>query len=204
MNDDPTRIKPDAAESSAWQPEFSDAVRRALAKWPDVPACYGWLVLDARGRWRVDGGLVTHPGAVAFLAAHYARDERGRWYVQNGPQRAYVEFALAPWVLRLGADGSLATHTGVGVEHFDDVHVTPEGEVLLTTSLGLAAIDDRDLESFAASLRAAAGEAIDVLVAAAAGQSGTVLDAGGNLHRVQPAGLDELAVRHGCVRRPAP
>ena len=30
---------------------MDDIVKQALAKWPNVPDCYGWLGLDARGRW---------------------------------------------------------------------------------------------------------------------------------------------------------
>jgi hypothetical protein len=204
MTDDPTRIKPDDAKSPLWQPEFSEGVRRALAKWPDVPACFGWLGLDARGRWRIDGGLISHPGAVAFLAAHYACDEHGRWYVQNGPQRAFVALDLAPWVLRVGADGALSTHTGRQLDRYEDIHVTPDGEILLTTPLGLAAIDDRDLAAFAATLEAPGSDALEVLSAAAAGRPGALTDAGGVVHRVAGGRLDDLAARHGCERRPAP
>ncbi len=28
---------------------MDDIVKQALAKWPNVPDCYGWLGLDARG-----------------------------------------------------------------------------------------------------------------------------------------------------------
>src|SRR6218665_667404 len=30
---------------------MDDIVRQAIAKWPNVPDCYGWLGLDARGAW---------------------------------------------------------------------------------------------------------------------------------------------------------
>ena len=30
---------------------MDDIVKAALAKWPGVPHCYGWLGLDRRGRW---------------------------------------------------------------------------------------------------------------------------------------------------------
>ena len=30
---------------------MDDIVKQALAKWPNVPDCYGWLGLDARGHW---------------------------------------------------------------------------------------------------------------------------------------------------------
>ena len=28
---------------------MDDIVKQAMAKWPNVPHCYGWLALDARG-----------------------------------------------------------------------------------------------------------------------------------------------------------
>lgn len=30
---------------------MDDIVKAALAKWPNVPHCHGWLGLDARGDW---------------------------------------------------------------------------------------------------------------------------------------------------------
>ncbi|MDE2000137.1 MAG: DUF2946 family protein, partial [Burkholderiales bacterium] len=30
---------------------MDEIVKAALKKWPNVPACYGWLGLDARGDW---------------------------------------------------------------------------------------------------------------------------------------------------------
>ena len=30
---------------------MDDIVLKAIAKWPNVPHCYGWLGLDARGNW---------------------------------------------------------------------------------------------------------------------------------------------------------
>jgi len=30
---------------------MDDLVHQAMAKWPNVPDCYGWLGLDARGDW---------------------------------------------------------------------------------------------------------------------------------------------------------
>ena len=32
---------------------MDEIVRAAIAKWPNVPHCYGWLALDARGNWRM-------------------------------------------------------------------------------------------------------------------------------------------------------
>ena len=30
---------------------MDEIVKQAMAKWPHVPHCYGWLGLDARGDW---------------------------------------------------------------------------------------------------------------------------------------------------------
>ena len=90
-------------------------VEAALKKWPNVPHCYGWLALDARGDWymrddriqragpfpRVKGSRIEHDKLREFIARNYAADESGAWFFQNGPQRVYVELEAAPWVWRL-------------------------------------------------------------------------------------------------------
>ncbi|CAM2141047.1 DUF2946 family protein [Pararobbsia alpina] len=93
---------------------MDDIVRQALAKWPNVPACYGWLMLDRRGNWRMRdeavqraGGLgspVRHAALIAFIVRNYDVDERGQWYFQNGPQRVYIELEYTPFVVRLSQD----------------------------------------------------------------------------------------------------
>ena len=35
---------------------MDDIVKQALAKWPNVPNCYGRLGLDARGNWYMRDG----------------------------------------------------------------------------------------------------------------------------------------------------
>src|SRR5512133_559363 len=83
----------------------------ASIKWPDVPACYEWLSLDRRGNWRLQGERVSHAGLIDFLNRHYSSDDAGNWFVQNGPQRVYVDLAATPWIYRLDGD-KLSTHTG--------------------------------------------------------------------------------------------
>lgn len=90
---------------------MDDIVKQALAKWPNVPHCTGWLLLDRRGGWRMRddaaqaagalGSPVRHPALVDFIARNYERDEHGQWFFQNGPQRVYVELAY-----RRGSSGS--------------------------------------------------------------------------------------------------
>ncbi len=127
-------------------------VERALAKWPNVPAAYGWLALDRRGRWLLKGRPVTHPGTAAFFNRNYLADPAGRWYVQNGPQRAYVNLAVAPQILALAGDSGLRTHTGARVTRIDALVVDEDGDVLLATEHGLGLVCDRDLPAFVEAL----------------------------------------------------
>ena len=32
---------------------------RSMAKWPNVPAVYGWLTLDRRGNWLLQGERIV-------------------------------------------------------------------------------------------------------------------------------------------------
>ena len=41
---------------------MDDIVRQAIAKWPNVPHCYGWLGLDARGQWYLRDGATQALG----------------------------------------------------------------------------------------------------------------------------------------------
>jgi hypothetical protein len=109
---------------------MDDIVRQALARWPNVPDCFGWLGLDARGDWflrdevaqasggfasgrsQAKGSAIRHTKLLEFIGRNYDADADGRWYFQNGPQRVYVELELTPWVLRVAPDGSVQTHTG--------------------------------------------------------------------------------------------
>lgn len=200
--------EPRSEIAPAWHPGFSDAVERALAKWPNVPACYGWLSLDRRGRWRIADGPITHAGAVAFLHAHYASDGDGRWYVQNGPQRAYVDLELAPWILGVEPDGSLRTQTGEPVALSDvsgAIHLTEHGDVLLATPRSLAAVSDRDLEAFTRLFEADAGaDVVERLAGLAPGRTIELRDRAGRRHRVDSGSEAELLVRYGVQRRPRP
>lgn len=49
---------------------MDDIVKQAIAKWPNVPACFGWLALDARGDWylRDDGAQAAGPFQNVALA----------------------------------------------------------------------------------------------------------------------------------------
>ena len=131
---------------------MEEYVIRAMAKWPDVPAVYGWLALDRRGDWRFKGERLGHRKAVAFVNRNYAADDSGCWYFQNGPQRVYVRLAYTPWIYRLGANDDLYTHTEETVQNIESVYLDDEGNLLLRTAKGLGLVDDRDLEAFSAHL----------------------------------------------------
>lgn len=119
----------------------------AIARWPNVPACYEWLSLDRRGDWRLQGERVTHRGLIDFMNRQYAGDEAGRWFVQNGPQRVYVDLAATPWIFR--RDGSaFVAHTGAPAGSIKAVLIDGEGKLYLDTALGIGLLDDRDLSAF--------------------------------------------------------
>lgn len=141
---------------------MDEQVIRAMARWPNVPAVYGWLRLDRRGTWHlVDrnapgfdetrdgaGSPITSPPIVDFIARNYTHDDAGQWFWQNGPQRVYADVDAAPLVLRVLGQGEavrFVTHTGEQVEQVSAGWMGPEGEILLATDLGPAVIHDMDL-----------------------------------------------------------
>jgi hypothetical protein len=124
-----------------------EIVARSLAKWPNVPAVYGWLSLDRRGNWLIKGERIGNAALRDFIGRNYAADERGRWYFQNGPQRVYVVMAYTPLVVHYEGD-QLVDHCGrpfvPAVALQDD-----EGSVLFEGGQTVALLDDRDLARFA-------------------------------------------------------
>ncbi len=137
-------------------PDFSSMLR-----WPNVPACYGWLSLDRRGQWRMRGETVTHRGLNDFLNRQYAHDTDGNYFVQNGPQRVYVALDYTPWVVYLTASGDLQTHVGEIVERVLSVERDEEGNLLFVLADGVAVLCDRDLPSIIDRLQRADGTAVD-------------------------------------------
>ncbi len=109
---------------------MDDIVKQALLKWPNVPACYGWLGLDARGNWfmRDDqaqaqgpfcggtlaskGSQLKHEKLIDFIGRNYDCDDKGQWFFQNGPQRVYVELEATPLIWRVGRNFSVEDHLG--------------------------------------------------------------------------------------------
>ena len=124
---------------------MDEAVRLAMARWPNVPDVFGWLSLDRRGRWCLRGEVIAHPGVVAFIGRNYQSDELGRWFFQNGPQRVFVSLSCAPWVYRSDGAGGFVTHTGLRVSGLSRVLSDEQGNLLLVTEHGPGLLEDRDL-----------------------------------------------------------
>mgnify|MGYP001448977107 CR=1 FL=1 len=133
---------------------MDEIVLRSIAKWPGVPAVYGWLALDRRGGWRIKsaaGGFerIANVAMGEFIGRNYAADDAGRWYFQNGPQRVYISLDYTPWIYRLeGTGDDLVAHTGAVPCKVDAAFLDDAGALLLHTELGVGALLDRDLPAF--------------------------------------------------------
>ena len=128
---------------------MDDAVARSLARWPNVPAVFGWLELDRRGNWRIKGERIGNAALREFIARNYAGDEQGRWFFQNGPQRVYVSLAYTPFVLHYEGE-RLFDHCGAPAEALE-TWLDDEGSVLIRARQGIGLVDDRDLARYADS-----------------------------------------------------
>ena len=145
---------------------MDDIVKAALAKWPNVPDCYGWLGLDARGNWYMrddaaqaagpfaagsvasKGSLLQHEKLIDFIARNYQAETQGgaagQWYFQNGPQRVYVELELAPLIWRLSEQFVPTSHTRQHAT-VQQCLVDEAGFVYLHTALGLGLVHTLDV-----------------------------------------------------------
>jgi hypothetical protein len=137
---------------------MDDIVQAALKKWPNVPHCYGWLALDARGDWymrderiqqagaflQVKGSRINHDKLRAFIERNYAADDAGCWFFQNGPQRVYVELECTPWIWRLQPDGHVLSHTGLAATVASS-WLDEQGRLYLQTDLGFGLVHTADM-----------------------------------------------------------
>lgn len=138
---------------------MDDIVKAAMAKWPNVPHCYGWLGLDARGNWYMrddrtqaqgpfpaaKGSMLRHDKLIDFIHRNYEHDEHGQWFFQNGPQRVYVELEAAPLVWRIAETGFAVTaHTGQAAE-VRGCLLDEHGHLYLSADLGLGLVHTQDV-----------------------------------------------------------
>ncbi|CAN5220735.1 DUF2946 family protein [soil metagenome] len=149
---------------------MDESVVQALAKWPNVPHCYGWLALDRRGRWRMRdehaqahgllGDIIRHDALRAFIDRNYAADEHGAWFFQNGPQRVYVELEATPFVM-FADDRGWVTQTGQRVDHPAACLVDDDGHAYLEAAGSIGLVCDRDLQAFIDALDGSAEQLAD-------------------------------------------
>ncbi len=175
---------------------MDEIVKQAMAKWPNVPHCYGWLALDARGNWRMrderaqhfnePGDKLANPALVGFITRNYQCDERGCWYFQNGPQRVYLNLETTPFIARTDPVHGFVLHTGAPLGEVEAAWLTEAGELLLRSGDVLAQLDDRDFAQVLPQLELNGRPVGDNALLA-------WLDAAGN----DPAGLSPLTLRLG-------
>jgi hypothetical protein len=192
---------------------MDEIVKQALARWPNVPHCTGWLRLDARGHWRLrdeadqaadaPGTAIRHEALNGFINRNYECDARGQWYFQNGPQRVYVELEYTPFVVRLATDANAAlTLTDQTGQPFvpAGVWVDEAGSVLFAeavsgTSSGwghVALLHDHDLDLFT-----------DHATLADDGQSGTFVWRADAALPITPVRRADVAAHFGFIASPA-
>jgi hypothetical protein len=158
---------------------MDEIVIRAMQKWPTVPNVFGWLKLDRRGNWLVKSRAsregapvferIANVAVIDFIGRNYGRDERGRWFFQNGPQRVFVALEYTPFVYRLRGDGeSIETHTGATPTAVRSGWIDDGGMLVLDTELGPGVVLDRDLPALLDRIVSASGPAGDDAIEALA------------------------------------
>jgi hypothetical protein len=194
---------------------MDDIVKQAIAKWPNVPHCYGWLALDARGGWRMrdeaaqqagtPGDKLTNAALVGFINRNYAHDERGCWYFQNGPQRVYIELQATPFIARTDPEQGLLLQTGQALPAIDRAFLTDSCELVVQSGDVVAQLDDRDVGQWLAAMEVDGAPASDDAVMRwVGGWSGELaVRYRGQKVPVERITSAELAQRFGFVRRPA-
>lgn len=151
---------------------MDDLVRQAMAKWPNVPDCHGWLGLDNRGQWymrddRVQGlglfqsqnpgakgSVLKHEKLIEFIHRNYAPDHEGQWYFQNGPQRVYVELESTPYIWRFETGFIPVAQTGQATQVLTCL-MDEMGRVYLNTPMGFGLVHTMDVGWVAEALEQA-------------------------------------------------
>lgn len=138
---------------------MDDIVKQALAKWPNVPDCWGWLGLDMRGNWwlrdattqaqgtfaQAKGTLLEHEKLLAFIGRNYEANVHGHWFFQNGPQRVYVELESTPMVWRVHEGARVVSHTGVLVQLVQQCLMDEGGRLYLQCDALLGVVHTQDM-----------------------------------------------------------
>ena len=146
---------------------MDDIVKAALAKWPNVPACYGWLGLDARGQWwmrddrvqllgsfqdgceqgdvAIKGSRLQHDKLIAFIERNYGVDAQGLAWFQNGPQRVYVELQAAPYIWRVDEHAAISSPMLEAVGAPLATLMDELGHLYLHTPQGLGIVHSQDM-----------------------------------------------------------
>lgn len=193
---------------------MDDQVLRGIARWPNVPAVYGWLALDRRGNWLLQDEPIENPIVTAYIARNYERDAEGRWFFQNGPQRVFVDLEYTPLVYRaLNASQqplAIESHLGKPATVLRGVWIDEHGALLLDTEHGIGVVHDRDLDSALPALIDANGSALpddaleDVMALLQDGGAAPVwFKLGEQNVKVEPIRSSEVPARFGYAAHPA-
>jgi len=193
---------------------MDDIVIQAMAKWPNVPHCYGWLALDARGGWRMrdeaaqqanaPGDRLTNEALVGFINRNYLHDEQGRWYFQNGPQRVYVNLEATPFIARTDPAQGMVVQTGAALPSIERLYLTEAGEAIVQAGEVVAQVDDRDVAQLFEGLELDGKPAGDEALMAwiEDGNGSMTLRYRGAQVPVERIRREELPQRFGFVRAP--
>lgn len=181
---------------------------RAMERWPNVPALFGWLGLDRRGRWLIRGEVITRPQIIDTINGNYEADAHGRWFFQNGPQRGFVSLETAPLVFSVN-DGVLLTHTRRVVRAPAQAFMDEDGGIAIATEHGPGSLLDTDLDWALANMtdadRPLDEKALTEALETPSGRM-TLLEItiGDRQLRVMRMDRDALPGHLGFVRNPAP
>jgi hypothetical protein len=197
---------------------MDNIVLQAMAKWPNVPHCYGWLALNARGSWRMrdeaaqradaPGDKLTNSALVGFINRNYVADERGCWFFQNGPQRVFINLEATPFIARTDPQQGLLLHTGQALAAIEQVFMTEDGALVVRAGDVTAQLDDRDLAQLLQAMtldgKPVADEALLGWLGGNGGDLGgkLVLRWQGRELPVERLAAAEAPRRFGFVRRP--
>ena len=128
---------------------MDEIVLKAMMRWPNVPAVYGWLKLDIKGRWLLQGDPITNTTIKNFISRNYESNDKGQWYFQNGPQKVFVELEYTPYIYKIWRNSEnrliAETHTGQAVNSPISCWLDEQGNLSIESELGIGAIEPTSL-----------------------------------------------------------